>query len=61
MVAGAFPLIKLVTLGIKQIAKPIANGIIIGAKQSDLFKRQVVWFSRKGTSQNHLTNLFSDI
>ena len=48
MVAGAFPFIKLVTLGIKQLAKPIANGIIIGAKQSDLFRRQVVWFSGQG-------------
>ena len=48
MVAGAFPFIKLVTLGIKQLSKPIANGIIIGAKQSNIFRRQVIWFSGNG-------------
>ncbi|XP_001633338.3 optic atrophy 3 protein homolog [Nematostella vectensis] len=41
MVAGAFPLFKLMTLGVKQVSKPIANAIKSGAKQSPFFRKYV--------------------
>ncbi|XP_031561009.1 optic atrophy 3 protein homolog [Actinia tenebrosa] len=41
MVAGAFPLFKLMSLAAKQLSKPIANAIKSGAKQSPVFRTYV--------------------
>lgn len=39
MVAGAFPVVKLMSLLTKQISKPIANAIKSGAKQNAFFRK----------------------
>ena len=41
MVAGAFPIVKLGYLALKQVSKPLANQLKIGAKSSDFFKKYV--------------------
>ncbi|XP_005991649.1 optic atrophy 3 protein homolog [Latimeria chalumnae] len=41
MAVGAFPLAKLLYLGIRQLGKPIANRIKAGAKSSEFFKTYI--------------------
>ncbi|EPQ05986.1 Optic atrophy 3 protein like protein [Myotis brandtii] len=41
MVVGAFPMAKLLYLGIRQISKPLANRIKAGARRSEFFKTYV--------------------
>lgn len=41
MVVGAFPMAKLLYLGIRQISKPLANRIKEGARRSEFFKTYV--------------------
>ncbi|XP_077397651.1 optic atrophy 3 protein homolog [Festucalex cinctus] len=38
MVVGAFPIAKLLYLGVKQLSKPVANRIKAGARRSEFFK-----------------------
>ena len=47
MVAG-LPLFKLASLAIKQSAKPVANVIKRGAKESDLFKKYLCYYPGQG-------------
>ncbi|XP_069500801.1 optic atrophy 3 protein [Ambystoma mexicanum] len=41
MVVGAFPIAKLLYLGIRQLSKPVANRIKAGARRSEFFKTYV--------------------
>ncbi|XP_067275958.1 optic atrophy 3 protein homolog [Pseudorasbora parva] len=41
MVVGAFPIAKLLYLGIRQLGKPVANRIKAGARRSEFFKTYV--------------------
>ncbi|KAM9811799.1 optic atrophy 3 protein homolog [Syngnathus typhle] len=41
MVVGAFPIAKLLYLGVKQLSKPVANRIKAGARRSEFFKNYV--------------------
>ncbi|OCT67761.1 optic atrophy 3 protein homolog [Xenopus laevis] len=41
MVVGAFPIAKLLYLGIRQISKPLANRIKAGAQRSEFFRTYV--------------------
>lgn len=41
MVVGAFPIAKLLYLGIRQLSKPLANRIKAGARRSEFFKTYV--------------------
>ncbi|KAM7057570.1 optic atrophy 3 protein isoform 1-T1 [Molossus nigricans] len=41
MVVGAFPMAKLLYLGIRQISKPLANRIKEGARRSEFFKTYI--------------------
>ncbi|KAM9321933.1 optic atrophy 3 protein [Gastrophryne carolinensis] len=41
MVVGAFPIAKLLYLGVRQISKPLANRIKAGARRSDFFRNYV--------------------
>lgn len=41
MVAGAFPIVKLGYLAVKQISKPLANAIKRGAKSNPFFRKYV--------------------
>ncbi|RWS25415.1 OPA3-like protein [Leptotrombidium deliense] len=41
MVAGAFPIVKLGTLALKQLSKPLANAIKTRAKNSEFFRNNV--------------------
>ncbi|XP_063794507.1 optic atrophy 3 protein [Pseudophryne corroboree] len=41
MVVGAFPIAKLLYLGIRQISKPLANRLKAGARRSDFFRTYV--------------------
>ncbi|KAG8448454.1 hypothetical protein GDO86_015518 [Hymenochirus boettgeri] len=41
MVVGAFPIAKLLYLGVRQISKPIANRIKAGARRSEFFKTYI--------------------
>ncbi|XP_075042277.1 optic atrophy 3 protein [Mixophyes fleayi] len=41
MVVGAFPIAKLLHLGIRQISKPLANRIKAGARRSDFFRNYI--------------------
>lgn len=41
MVVGAFPIAKLLYLGIRQMSKPVANRIKAGARRSDFFKTYI--------------------
>nr|XP_057936198.1 optic atrophy 3 protein homolog [Doryrhamphus excisus] len=41
MVVGAFPIAKLLYLGVKQMSKPIANRIKAGARRSDFFRSYI--------------------
>ncbi|XP_006871534.1 PREDICTED: optic atrophy 3 protein homolog [Chrysochloris asiatica] len=41
MVVGAFPMAKLIYLGIRQVSKPLANRIKEGARRSEFFKNYV--------------------
>ncbi|XP_069841690.1 optic atrophy 3 protein [Dendropsophus ebraccatus] len=41
MVVGAFPIAKLLYLGIRQISKPLANRIKAGARRSEFFRTYV--------------------
>ncbi|XP_061733897.1 optic atrophy 3 protein homolog [Nerophis ophidion] len=41
MVVGAFPIAKLLYLGVKQMSKPIANRIKAGARSSEFFRSYV--------------------
>ncbi|XP_059522142.1 optic atrophy 3 protein isoform X1 [Myotis daubentonii] len=41
MVVGAFPMAKLLYLGVRQISKPLANRIKAGARRSEFFKTYV--------------------
>ena len=49
MVAG-LPLFKLASLAIKQSAKPVANVIKRGAKESDIFKKYLCYYPGQGKS-----------
>ncbi|KAK5869117.1 hypothetical protein PBY51_010074 [Eleginops maclovinus] len=41
MVVGAFPIAKLLYLGVRQMSKPIANRIKAGARRSEFFKNYI--------------------
>ncbi|XP_028320859.1 optic atrophy 3 protein homolog [Gouania willdenowi] len=41
MVVGAFPIAKLLYLGVRQIGKPVANRIKDGARRSEFFKSYI--------------------
>uniref|UniRef100_A0A8C6SFI7 Outer mitochondrial membrane lipid metabolism regulator OPA3 n=1 Tax=Neogobius melanostomus TaxID=47308 RepID=A0A8C6SFI7_9GOBI len=41
MVVGAFPIAKLLYLGVKQLSKPVANRIKAGARRSEFFKNYI--------------------
>lgn len=41
MVVGAFPIAKLLYLGVRQLSKPVANRIKAGARRSEFFKSYV--------------------
>nr|XP_006627592.1 PREDICTED: optic atrophy 3 protein [Lepisosteus oculatus] len=41
MVVGAFPIAKLLYLGIRQMSKPVANRIKAGARRSEFFKNYI--------------------
>ncbi|XP_034723122.1 optic atrophy 3 protein homolog [Etheostoma cragini] len=41
MVVGAFPIAKLLYLGVRQMSKPIANRIKAGARRSEFFKTYI--------------------
>lgn len=41
MVVGAFPIAKLLYLGVRQLSKPVANRIKAGARRSDFFRNYV--------------------
>ncbi|KAA0714852.1 Optic atrophy 3 protein -like protein [Triplophysa tibetana] len=41
MVVGAFPIAKLLYVGIRQLSKPLANRIKAGARQSEFFKNYI--------------------
>ncbi|XP_073417312.1 optic atrophy 3 protein [Dendrobates tinctorius] len=41
MVVGAFPIAKLLYLGIRQISKPLANRIKAGARRSEFFRNYI--------------------
>ncbi|XP_035536571.1 optic atrophy 3 protein homolog [Morone saxatilis] len=41
MVVGAFPIAKLLYLGVRQMSKPVANRIKAGARRSDFFKTYI--------------------
>ncbi|KAM4019552.1 optic atrophy 3 protein [Anomaloglossus baeobatrachus] len=41
MVVGAFPIAKLLYLGIRQISKPLANRIKAGARKSEFFRTYI--------------------
>ena len=47
MVAG-LPLFKLASLAIKQSAKPVANVIKRGAKESEIFKKYLCYYPGQG-------------
>uniref|UniRef100_A0A8C7Y700 Outer mitochondrial membrane lipid metabolism regulator OPA3 n=1 Tax=Oryzias sinensis TaxID=183150 RepID=A0A8C7Y700_9TELE len=41
MVVGAFPIAKLLYLGVRQMGKPVANRIKAGARRSEFFKNYI--------------------
>ncbi|KAK1785119.1 hypothetical protein P4O66_018532 [Electrophorus voltai] len=41
MVVGAFPIAKLLYLGVRQLSKPIANRMKAGARRSEFFKNYI--------------------
>ncbi|XP_019716733.1 optic atrophy 3 protein homolog [Hippocampus comes] len=41
MVVGAFPIAKLLYLGVKQLSKPVASRIKAGARSSEFFKNYI--------------------
>ncbi|XP_017321173.3 optic atrophy 3 protein homolog isoform X2 [Ictalurus punctatus] len=41
MVVGAFPMAKLLYLGVRQLSKPVANRIKAGARRSEFFKSYI--------------------
>ncbi|XP_038144408.1 optic atrophy 3 protein homolog [Cyprinodon tularosa] len=41
MVVGAFPIAKLLYLGVRQMGKPVANRIKAGARSSEFFKNYI--------------------
>ncbi|GCB62648.1 hypothetical protein scyTo_0014517 [Scyliorhinus torazame] len=41
MVVGAFPIAKLLMLGVRQISRPLANSIKANARRSQFFKRYI--------------------
>ncbi|XP_047450167.1 optic atrophy 3 protein homolog [Mugil cephalus] len=41
MVVGAFPIAKLLYLGVRQMSKPVANRIKAGARSSEFFKNYI--------------------
>ncbi|XP_015806262.1 optic atrophy 3 protein homolog [Nothobranchius furzeri] len=41
MVVGAFPIAKLLYLGVRQLSKPVANRIKAGARRSEFFKNYI--------------------
>ncbi|XP_041797188.1 optic atrophy 3 protein homolog [Chelmon rostratus] len=41
MVVGAFPIAKLLYLGVRQMSKPVANRIKAGARRSDFFRNYI--------------------
>ncbi|XP_060928582.1 optic atrophy 3 protein homolog [Limanda limanda] len=41
MVVGAFPIAKLLYLGVRQMSKPVANRIKAGARRSEFFKSYI--------------------
>jgi len=41
MVVGAFPIAKLLYLGVRQLGKPVANRIKAGARRSEFFKNYI--------------------
>ncbi|XP_070685684.1 optic atrophy 3 protein homolog [Pempheris klunzingeri] len=41
MVVGAFPIAKLLYLGVRQMSKPVANRIKAGARRSEFFKNYI--------------------
>ena len=57
MVAG-LPIFKLVSLAIKQAAKPVANVIKRGAKESDLFKKYLCYYPGQGKQENVIRGFY---
>ncbi|XP_068106229.1 optic atrophy 3 protein [Hyperolius riggenbachi] len=41
MVVGAFPIAKLLYLGVRQVSKPLANRIKAGARRSEFFRNYI--------------------
>ncbi|XP_078062368.1 optic atrophy 3 protein homolog [Mustelus asterias] len=41
MVVGAFPIAKLLMLGVRQVSRPLANSIKANARRSQFFKRYI--------------------
>ncbi|XP_016099722.1 optic atrophy 3 protein homolog [Sinocyclocheilus grahami] len=41
MVVGAFPIAKMLYLGVRQLSKPVANRIKAGARRSEFFKNYI--------------------
>ncbi|KAM9317641.1 optic atrophy 3 protein homolog [Pholidichthys leucotaenia] len=41
MVVGAFPIAKLLYLGVRQLSKPVANRLKAGARRSEFFKTYI--------------------
>ncbi|XP_053278656.1 optic atrophy 3 protein homolog [Pleuronectes platessa] len=41
MVVGPFPIAKLLSLGVRQMSKPVANRIKAGARRSEFFKSYI--------------------
>jgi hypothetical protein len=56
MVAG-LPLFKLASLAIKQSAKPVANVIKRGAKESDIFKKYLCYYPGQGKTVINVYNM----
>ncbi|XP_067875051.1 optic atrophy 3 protein homolog [Heterodontus francisci] len=41
MVVGAYPIVKLLMLGVRQVSRPLANSIKASARRSQFFKRYI--------------------
>lgn len=63
MVAGAFPIVKLGYLALKQVSKPIANQIKKNAKTSPFFRKYVCMppAQSKYNLRRHLTRSSLDL
>lgn len=57
MVVGAFPIAKLLYLGVRQLGKPVANRIKAGARRSEFFKSYVCLPPAQGELDYSVTSL----